>query len=214
MVRHPGPLPRRSGRLPWQQEGLPRCVLGPSARAPPPRSPSPPRGAGSSPSRRRGGGRGSDVHPCVLQRPAARDRLGERGGPRLDRRVRHGLPRRRAPLRLQPVDDLEPRDLRPRRLRRGDPPLVPERGGVVGDLLDPALPARARAAPARRARQATGQGALGTAVRRMRGSIRELRHFKDAGLLLLAFLIYNDAINTIIRMATTYGTRSAARRRR
>jgi UMF1 family MFS transporter len=35
--------------------------------------------------------------------------------------------------------------------------------------------------------------------------VRELRDHKDAGLLLLAFLIYNDAINTIIRMATTVG---------
>jgi UMF1 family MFS transporter len=63
----------------------------------------------------------------------------------------------------------------------------------------PEPPARAGAG------EATGQGALGTALRRMRGSIGELRHFKDAGLLLLAFLIYNDAVNTIIRMATTYG---------
>ena len=36
--------------------------------------------------------------------------------------------------------------------------------------------------------------------------MRELRtHYRDAGVLLLAFLIYNDAINTIIRMATAYG---------
>ena len=34
---------------------------------------------------------------------------------------------------------------------------------------------------------------------------RELRRHKDAGLLLLAFLVYNDAVNTIIRMATTFG---------
>jgi UMF1 family MFS transporter len=29
--------------------------------------------------------------------------------------------------------------------------------------------------------------------------------YRDAGLLLLAFLLYNDAVNTIIRMATTFG---------
>ena len=63
----------------------------------------------------------------------------------------------------------------------------------------PEPPARAVAG------EAAGAGALGIALRRLRGSFRELRHFKDAGLLLLAFLIYNDAVNTIIRMATTYG---------
>jgi UMF1 family MFS transporter len=50
-----------------------------------------------------------------------------------------------------------------------------------------------------------GEGAARIALRRLAGSVRELRHFRDAGFLLLAFLIYNDAINTIIRMATTYG---------
>lgn len=44
------------------------------------------------------------------------------------------------------------------------------------------------------------------AVRRLLSTVRELRtHYRDAGILLLAFLIYNDAINTIIRMATTFG---------
>ncbi|MGQ0765294.1 MAG: MFS transporter [Gemmatimonadota bacterium] len=37
-------------------------------------------------------------------------------------------------------------------------------------------------------------------------TIRELRRFKQAFLMLLAFLIYNDGIQTIIRMATAYGT--------
>jgi len=50
-----------------------------------------------------------------------------------------------------------------------------------------------------------GEGVLRIALRRLAGSVRELRHFRDAGFLLLAFLIYNDAVNTIIRMATTYG---------
>jgi len=37
-------------------------------------------------------------------------------------------------------------------------------------------------------------------------TLRDLRHrHRDAGLLLLAFLLYNDAVNTIIRMATTFG---------
>jgi UMF1 family MFS transporter len=37
-------------------------------------------------------------------------------------------------------------------------------------------------------------------------TLKELRTFRQALLLLLAFLIYNDGIGTIIRMATIYGT--------
>ncbi len=52
----------------------------------------------------------------------------------------------------------------------------------------------------------TGQeGAVRIAARRLLGTFRELRGHKDAALLLLAFLIYNDAVNTIIRMAMIYG---------
>jgi UMF1 family MFS transporter len=43
------------------------------------------------------------------------------------------------------------------------------------------------------------------AFRRLAVTFRELRAFKQAFLLLLAFLVYNDGIQTIIRMATTYG---------
>jgi UMF1 family MFS transporter len=38
-------------------------------------------------------------------------------------------------------------------------------------------------------------------------TLRELRAFRDAFLMLLAFLIYNDGIGTIFRLATTYGNR-------
>ena len=38
------------------------------------------------------------------------------------------------------------------------------------------------------------------------GTLRELRRFRQAFLMLLAFLVYNDGINTIIRMASIYGT--------
>ena len=41
---------------------------------------------------------------------------------------------------------------------------------------------------------------------RMGETIRTLRSFKPAFLMLLAFLVYNDGIQTIIRMATAYGT--------
>lgn len=41
---------------------------------------------------------------------------------------------------------------------------------------------------------------------RLGETIRELRTFKHAFLMLLAFLVYNDGIQTIIRMAAAYGT--------
>jgi UMF1 family MFS transporter len=53
--------------------------------------------------------------------------------------------------------------------------------------------------------EGTGESLLRVIFRRLQRTFRELRAHRDAGLLLLAFLIYNDAINTIIRMATTFG---------
>jgi UMF1 family MFS transporter len=50
-----------------------------------------------------------------------------------------------------------------------------------------------------------GLGLL-SAGRRLLETLRELRRYRQAFMLLLAFLIYNDGIQTIIRMATTYGT--------
>jgi MFS transporter, UMF1 family len=47
---------------------------------------------------------------------------------------------------------------------------------------------------------------LRVAFVRLGTTFRELRRFRQAFLLLLAFLLYNDGIQTIIRMATTYGT--------
>lgn len=41
---------------------------------------------------------------------------------------------------------------------------------------------------------------------RMAETFRELRGYRQAFLMLVAFLIYNDGIQTIIRMATAYGT--------
>ena len=43
-------------------------------------------------------------------------------------------------------------------------------------------------------------------VRRLIETFHELRRYKQAFLLLVAFLIYNDGIQTIIRMATTFGS--------
>jgi UMF1 family MFS transporter len=46
---------------------------------------------------------------------------------------------------------------------------------------------------------------LTSGARHLRETFRELRRYRQAFLLLLAFLLYNDGIQTIIRMATTYG---------
>ena len=51
-----------------------------------------------------------------------------------------------------------------------------------------------------------GQNPVRVAFSRLRETFRELRGYRQAFLMLLAFLIYNDGIQTIIKMATAYGT--------
>ncbi|HEU4588100.1 MAG TPA: MFS transporter [Gemmatimonadales bacterium] len=51
-----------------------------------------------------------------------------------------------------------------------------------------------------------GENPVRAAFARLGETFRELRHFRQALLLLVAFLIYNDGIQTIIKMATAYGT--------
>lgn len=58
----------------------------------------------------------------------------------------------------------------------------------------------------REAGETPGRALIPVAVGRLKETFHELRRHRDAGLLLLAFLIYNDGVNTIIRMATTYGS--------
>ncbi len=55
---------------------------------------------------------------------------------------------------------------------------------------------------------ATGDGRIdvGAAFRELGATFRRLGQFRQAVLMLIAFLIYNDGIGTIIRMATIYGT--------
>ena len=53
---------------------------------------------------------------------------------------------------------------------------------------------------------APGNSLLATGVTRLIATFKELRTYKQAFMLLVAFLIYNDGIQTIIRMATTFGT--------
>jgi UMF1 family MFS transporter len=47
---------------------------------------------------------------------------------------------------------------------------------------------------------------VGTSFARLGETLRQLMGFRQAFLMLLAFLIYNDGIQTIIKMATAYGT--------
>lgn len=49
-------------------------------------------------------------------------------------------------------------------------------------------------------------GSLRAAGTRLRGTLDQLRRYRHAFVMLVAFLIYNDGIGTIIRMATVYGT--------
>ncbi|MGZ8939884.1 MAG: MFS transporter [Limisphaerales bacterium] len=53
--------------------------------------------------------------------------------------------------------------------------------------------------------ESKGQSPIKAAFIRLGETFRELKKFKNAFLMLLAFLIYNDGIGTIIRMATLYG---------
>jgi UMF1 family MFS transporter len=50
-----------------------------------------------------------------------------------------------------------------------------------------------------------GGNALLTGARRLKETFRELRRYRQAFLFLLAFLLYNDGIQTMIRMAAIYG---------
>jgi MFS transporter, UMF1 family len=60
----------------------------------------------------------------------------------------------------------------------------------------------ARLEPAER----RGENPVRVAFERLGETFRELRGYRQAFLMLAAFLIYNDGIQTIIKMATAYGT--------
>ncbi len=51
-----------------------------------------------------------------------------------------------------------------------------------------------------------GESAIRASFVRLGETLRELRGYRQAFMMLLAFLVYNDGIGTIIRMATTFGT--------
>ena len=50
------------------------------------------------------------------------------------------------------------------------------------------------------------QNALAAALKRLGETLREMRGYKQAFLAMLAFTIYNDGIQTIIKMATAFGS--------
>ena len=82
-----------------------------------------------------------------------------------------------------------------------------ERRRLVGRVLDSAVPAGAGAAGALEARRACRrQRASSPASAGCSETFHELRRYRKAFILLLAFLLYNDGIQTMIRMATIYGT--------
>lgn len=62
--------------------------------------------------------------------------------------------------------------------------------------------------PARRleADERAGENPMAVAFERLGETLRGLRAYRHAFLMLLAFLLYNDGIQTIIRMATIYAT--------
>jgi UMF1 family MFS transporter len=71
------------------------------------------------------------------------------------------------------------------------------------------LPLFRRVAEPRRrleAGEARESGPWRAAFGRLGAAFRELRRFRPAFLLMLAFFVYSDGINTIIRMASLYGT--------
>ena len=61
-------------------------------------------------------------------------------------------------------------------------------------------------APRLEADEHPGESAVRVAFVRLGETFRELRGYRQAFLMLLAFLVYNDGIQTIIKMATAYGT--------
>lgn len=56
------------------------------------------------------------------------------------------------------------------------------------------------------AQRARGVAAIRAGLRDLASTWRELKKFPQAGAMLLAFLVYNDGVGTIIRMAAAYGT--------
>jgi UMF1 family MFS transporter len=54
--------------------------------------------------------------------------------------------------------------------------------------------------------ESAGQAALRTSLARLKETLRELRRYREAFLMLLAFLLYNDGIATVMRMAVVFAS--------
>ena len=120
-------------------------------------------------------------------------------------------------LALEPGVDHEARVVRAPVRRWPDPAQatlpgaagVPLGRGLVAGLLDPAVPPRAGAAGAPGCRRDIEAASSSRSGRRSIGWSRPAApcgRYRQALLMLLAFLIYNDGIGTIMRMATIYAT--------
>jgi UMF1 family MFS transporter len=59
--------------------------------------------------------------------------------------------------------------------------------------------------PAVRPQNLQGLGPIAASFQQLLGTLRDLRRYRQAFLMLVAFLIYNDGIGTMIRMAGPYG---------
>ncbi|MBA2303365.1 MAG: MFS transporter, partial [Acidobacteria bacterium] len=55
-------------------------------------------------------------------------------------------------------------------------------------------------------REGDRHASLATGARQLMATFRELRKYRQASWFLLAFFVYNDGIQTMIKMATSYGT--------
>ena len=54
-------------------------------------------------------------------------------------------------------------------------------------------------------RRRSALGAVTETVRSLASTFRDLRRYREAFLMMVAFLIYNDGVNTVIRVGATYG---------
>ena len=87
----------------------------------------------------------------------------------------------------------------------GAAPLLLERGDLVADLLDPALPACPRAAGRIQSAQLDqGRSSPNRSAAWLK-HFGDVRRYRELFKFLIAFLIYNDGIGTIIGVAAIYG---------
>ena len=123
------------------------------------------------------------------------------------------LPRRGPVPPARPRLDRVPRRLRPPR-GRGPHERASDAAGaarvplgrrvVVRLHAAAALPREGAAAPASRPTRCRARPCSKVSFQRLGETLRELRRYRQAFLMLLAFLIYNDGIATVIRMAALY----------